>query len=111
MARLLHRAHHAVGTDHNQPVNRTERNLPISEFAASVGRRRLHDISHEGAVLYAPRREARRLVAAPDHHIRRLFDFIHLVPVDDLLIAGEVDDARSFLPEFLTYGEKYSVAE
>ncbi len=40
------------------------------------------------------RREARRLVAAPDDQVGGLLDLLDLVAVDHLLVAGEVDHAR-----------------
>ena len=65
------------------------------QIAAPVRRHRFHDVADERLVLHPARRESRRFVAAPDHHVRRLLDLLHLVAVDDLLVAGEVDRPRS----------------
>ena len=56
-------------------------------------------------------REAGSFVAAPDDHVGGFFDFLDFVAVDDLLVSGEVDDARTFFAQLLADGEQHGVAE
>ena len=74
-----------------------QRNRVLAQFAAPVGRHRFHDVADKRAVLHAARGEARRFVADPDHQVGGLLDLFHFVAIDDLLVAGEIDDARTLL--------------
>ena len=102
MPRPRHRAHHGVRSDDHQAIDAVQRDFGFSEgsfgivqIAAAVGEHRLDDISDEGFVLHAAGRESGRFVAAPDDHVGGFFDFFDFVAVDDLLVAGEINGARS----------------
>ena len=97
VAGLLDGAHHAVRADHDQAIDRMQRDGRFAQIAAAVGRHRFHDVADKGAILHAARRKAGRFVAAPDDDIGGLFDFFHFVAVDDLFVAGEVDDPRALV--------------
>ena len=111
MPRARHRVHHRVRSDHHQPVDRAQRNFRFVQIPAPVGEHRLDNISHESLVLRAARRESRRFVAAPDHHIRRFLDLLHLIAIDDLLISGEVNGPRSAGAQLLADREQHRVAQ
>ena len=62
---------------------------------AAYAAHRLHDVADERAVLRPVGDESRRLVAAPDDDVGRGLDLRHLVAVDHLLVAGEVEHLRA----------------
>ena len=76
-----------------------------------MGGHRLHDVADEGLVAGARRREAGRLVAAPHDLVGGGFDLGHLVAVGDLLVAGEVEHARSGRAQRRADGEEHGVAQ
>ena len=82
-----------------------------SQIAAAVGHHGFHDVSDERFVLRPLGLKPGRFVAAPDHDVGGLLDLFHLVAVDDLLVAGEVNGARSVRAEALADGEQNGVAK
>ena len=84
---------------------------PGLEISAAVRRDRLDNVPDEGLVLHAARRETGSLVAAPDHDVGGLLDLLDLVAVDDLLIAGEIDGARSLRAQLLADRKQHRVAQ
>ena len=78
---------------------------------AAYARIACDDVADERAVLRPRRREARRLVAAPDDDVGRGLDLGDLVAVDHLLVAGEVEHLRAGAAERLPDREQHRVAE
>src|ERR1041385_8716358 len=105
----LDRMHHGIRSDHYQPVDHAEGNLGFVKVAESVGRHRIDNVADECFVLNATRSESRSFVAAPNHDVRGLFDLLHLVTVDLLLVTGEVDRSRPARSELLANREQDSV--
>lgn len=79
--------------------------------ADRVGIHGLHDIADEGAVLRAAGFESRLFVAAPDDDVGGVFDFLDLVAIDDLLVAGEIEHLRAGGAEGLPDREQHRVAQ
>ena len=109
--RLLHGAHHAIGTDGEQTNDRVKRDDGLAQHACAVCGHGGYDVADECGVLRAARRETWCFVAAPDDYVRGAFDFIDFVAVDNFFVAREVDDAGAFGPQFLADGEEHGVAE
>ena len=105
------RGHHPVRADGDHAVAGGERHRLLAERARRVGDHRLHDVADERAVLRPRGGKSRRLVAAPDDRVGSGFDLGDLVPVDPLLVPGEIQHLRSGLPERLADGEQHRVAE
>jgi hypothetical protein len=102
---LLDGFHHAIRADYDQAVYRIEGNGDFAELSAAVGGHGFHNIAYKGDVLDAAGCEAGGLIANPDDQVGGFFDFFDFIPVDDLFVAGEVDDTGTFFAEFLTDGE------
>src|SRR6478752_7052880 len=98
-AGLGHRRHHAVRADRDDAVDLAERKLDRPERAGTIGLDRLHDIADKPHVLRSAWRETGRLVAAPHDAVGGALNIGYLVAVFDLLVAGEVEDARALGPE------------
>src|SRR5436309_3416203 len=106
-----HGTHHGIGPDDHQTVYRIERDFRFVQIAASVGGHRFYNVSDEGLVLDAARRETWRLIAAPYGDVRGFLDLFHLVAVDDLLVTRKIDGARSAGAKLLADREKNGVAQ
>src|SRR5439155_24375289 len=66
MARAADGGHHLVGTDRDHSVGVAERDGLLTQATRCVRMHRLHDVADKALVLWPPRYESRRLVAAPD---------------------------------------------
>ncbi len=91
-----HRRHHAVGADGDDAVRC--RTAGSAARRAAPARRPAWPatmLPTKARSCGASRREARRLVAAPDDDVGGGLDLVDLVAVDDLLVAGEVEHAAN----------------
>src|SRR6266851_1115860 len=110
-ARLGDRGHHPVGADCDDAVDLRQRDLDRPQGALAIGLDRRDYVADKRAVLLPPRRKARRLVAAPHDAVGGALDICDPVAVLELLVAGEIEDARALGPERRADREEERIAE
>src|SRR6266852_8778261 len=98
-ARLGDRGHHPVGADCDDAVDLRQRDLDRAQGALAISLDPRDDVADKGAVLRAAGRETRRLVAAPHDAVGGALDIGDPVAVLELLVAGEIKDARALGPK------------
>ncbi len=81
MPGFLHTMHQAIGTDDDEPLAISERNIRFAQIAASVGEHRFDDVADKRFILYAIGGEAGAFVTAPSDNVRSLFNFFDLITV------------------------------
>ena len=108
---FLHRVHHAIGADGDQPADRVERHHPLAEAAFGVGDHRLDDVAAEVAVLRPLRLDRRAEIGGPHHLIGRRLDLLALEQIGAVPVAGEVQHPAALRLQRPGDREQHGVAE